>query len=70
MTKFLIPVIFSFEGNASVTAENKEEAINTISEYFRARLGDISDNNNQKIIDWDIPCGAYPEILEQQIEEI
>lgn len=70
MSKFLIPVIFSFEGNATITAESKEEAINTITEYFRARLGDVSGNNNEKIIDWDIPCGAYPEILEQQIEEL
>ena len=30
MSKFIIPVIFSFEGNATVTAENREEAINTI----------------------------------------
>lgn len=69
MSKFIIPVIFSFEGDATVAAENREETINTITEYFRARLGNVSDNNNEKIIDWDIPCGAYPTILEQQITE-
>ncbi len=69
MKKFTIPVIFSFEGEAYVNAKNKEEAISIISDHLRARFGSVSDDNNNKIIDWNIDCGAYPAILEQQIVE-
>lgn len=69
MSKFTIPVIFCFEGEAYVNAQNKEEATQLIHNHLRARFGSISDDNSNKIIDWNIDCGAYPTILEQQITE-
>lgn len=69
MQKFIIPVIFNFEGNATVCAASKDEAIEIINNHLRARLGSVTDNGQQeKIVDWDIDLAGYPEVLEQAIE--
>lgn len=70
MKKFIVPVIFNFEGNAEIKANSKEEAIDIITSHLRATLGNVSDDNQkEKIIDWDIDLAGYPEVLEQSIEE-
>lgn len=70
MKNFIIPVIFNFEGNATVKATSKDEAIEIINRHLRARLGEVSsDGQQEKIVDWDIDLAGYPEILEQAIEE-
>ena len=47
MQKFIIPVIFNFEGNATVCAVSKDEAIEIINNHLRARLGSVTDDGQQ-----------------------
>lgn len=69
MKKYSVPVIFNFEGVATVRANSKEKAIEAVKEHLRARLGNISDDGSDQIVDWDIDLSGYPEVLEGAIEE-
>lgn len=69
MKKYSVPVIFNFEGMATVRAKSTEKAVEIVKDHLRARLGNISDDSSDQIVDWDIDLSGYPEVLESAIEE-
>lgn len=74
MTKYIIPLKIVFYGEATVQADNKQQAEELATYNIRATLNHISANGNDKIVDWNIDMHGDAEFddtrdIEEEEEE-
>ena len=69
--KYRVPMRISFDGCALIEAPDEEAAELIAVSHLTATLGNISDNNNDKIKDFVFNTSGYTERLDNEsIEEV
>lgn len=51
---YRVPVKFVFEGFVDVETDCKNKAWNIAQDDFCAIIGNVSNSNNDKIVNWDV----------------
>lgn len=56
----------TFNAEVEVEADNLEEAKEIVGDNFCATIGRVSDNCDERILDWDVDNCGYPECIEEK----
>lgn len=65
MRKISVKCQLCFDAEIEVEADNLEEAKEIVRDNFRATIGRISGNCDERILDWDVDHCGYPECIKK-----